>query len=68
MSWALYAVAGVLAIAALVVVAGVGKPADKVKPTTGGQAAAVVVVNAAMIVIVVLAATRLSLWPCGGSR
>lgn len=59
MNWALYAVAGVLAVAALFVVAGIGKT-DKVKATTGGQAAAVVVVNAAMIVVVVLAALRLS--------
>lgn len=60
MNWALYAVAGVLAIATLIVVAGAGRPADKVKATTGGQAAAVVVVNAAMIVVVIMAAIRLS--------
>jgi hypothetical protein len=60
MNWALYAVAGVLAISTLIVIAHTGKtPADPAKPG-GGQAAMITIVNAAMIVVVVMAAIRLS--------
>jgi hypothetical protein len=56
-NWALYAVAALLAAAALLSVATAGKPR---RPLDGGTAAAVVTVNAVLITVLLIAARRLS--------
>lgn len=57
MNIVLYAIAGFLALGALLTVGSVGKPR---KPTTGGIAAAVIVVDAAIVTLLIIAAGRLS--------
>jgi hypothetical protein len=56
MNFALYAIAAVIAVGALLSICMIGKPR---KPITPGSAAVIVVINAAEVVVLILAARQL---------